>query len=534
VSPLHPETERVLVRAPTGRDAALVSRILQEEGLRCTVCEGEEDFSRELDRGAGAVIVGQEALDRAAIARIVSRLETQPLWSDVPILILTRESSDGEGLAAAMGPMVNVTLLERPVRIATLVSAVHAALRARRRQYEVRDLVDRLAESDRKKDEFLAMLGHELRNPLAAISTAVTLLREAATTPESRERQATLIQRQVRHLARMVDDLLDLSRLSLGKITLRSEAVELHRVVRAAVETIDLAGMNGRHELSVSLAEEPLRVVGDPIRLEQAVMNLLQNALKYTPDGGHVELVLERRGQHAAIRVRDDGVGIPPEELPGIFDPFTQGGHGTSGSEGLGVGLYLTRHLVELHRGRIEAASDGRGRGAQFTVLLPIASGASLDDEARTLAAARARAAPGEEATGPRAGKATVLLVEDNAGGREALEELLELWGCEVMAVATGKEAVERGLANPPALALIDIGLPDIDGYEVARRLREGLGEKCGRLVALTGFGQPDDRRRALEAGFDEHLIKPVDPRNLSVLLDEVCGPRAARPVDAE
>jgi CheY-like chemotaxis protein len=332
----------------------------------------------------------------------------------------------------------------------------------------------------------------------------------------------------------MVDDLLDLSRLSLGKITLRSEAVELHRVVRAAVETMDLAGMNGRHELSVSLADEPLRVVGDPIRLEQAVMNLLQNALKYTPDGGHVELVLERRGQHAAIRVRDDGMGIPPEELPGIFDPFTQGGHGTSGSEGLGVGLYLTRHLVELHRGRIEAASDGRGRGAQFTVLLPIASGASLDDETRSLAAARARAVPGEEATGPRAGKATVLLVEDNAGGREALEELLGLWGCEVMAVATGKEAVERGLANPPALALIDIGLPDIDGYEVARRLREGLGDGCGRLVALTGFGQPDDRRRALEAGFDEHLIKPVDPRNLSVLLDEVCGPRAARPVDAE
>ncbi|HEX6199225.1 MAG TPA: hybrid sensor histidine kinase/response regulator [Thermoanaerobaculia bacterium] len=533
MSPLHPETERVLVRAPTGRDAALVSRILQEEGLRCIVCDGEEDFSRELDRGAGAVIVGQEALDRAAIARIVSRLETQPLWSDVPILVLTREAADGEGLVSALGPMVNVTLLERPVRIATLVSAVHAALRARRRQYEVRDLVDRLAESDRKKDEFLAMLGHELRNPLAAISTAVTLLREAATTPGSRERQATLIQRQVRHLARMVDDLLDLSRLSLGKITLRSEAVELHRVVRAAVETIDLAGMNGRHELSVSLAEEPLRVVGDPIRLEQVVMNLLQNALKYTPEGGHVELVLERRGPHAEIRVRDDGVGIPPEELPGIFDPFTQGGHGTSGSEGLGVGLYLTRHLVELHRGRIEAASGGRGRGAEFTVLLPIASGASLDDEARSLAAARA--ARTEAVEGPRNGEATVLLVEDNVGGREALEELLGLWGCEVVAVGTGSEAVERGLADAPALALIDIGLPDIDGYEVARRLRAGLGELCGRLVALTGFGQPDDRRRALEAGFDEHLIKPVDPRNLSVLLDEVCGPRAARrPPDEE
>ncbi|HSL82777.1 MAG TPA: hybrid sensor histidine kinase/response regulator, partial [Thermoanaerobaculia bacterium] len=396
--------------------------------------------------------------------------------------------------------------------------------------YEVRDLVDRLADSDRRKDEFLAMLGHELRNPLAAISTAVTLLRETGTTLESRDRQATLIQRQVRHLARMVDDLLDLSRLSLGKITLRSEAVELQRVARAAVETIDLAGMNGRHELSVRLAEEPLVVVGDPVRLEQAVMNLLQNALKYTPEGGHVELDLERQGQRAVIRVRDDGVGIPPEELAGIFDPFTQGGHGSSASEGLGVGLYLTRHLVELHRGRIQAASDGPGRGAEFTISLPLA-GAGV-------AAARAageREERAEEARGPRSGQARVLLVEDNPGGREALEELLGLWGCEVVAVATGTEAVERALAEPPALALIDIGLPDIDGYEVARRLRDGLGDRCGRLVALTGFGQPDDRRKALEAGFDEHLIKPVDPRNLSVLLDEVCGPREGRrPADEE
>jgi len=527
VSPLHPETERVLIRAPTGRDAALVSRILQEEGLLSAVCNGEEDLARELERGAGAVILGQEALDRTAIARIVSRLETQPLWSDVPVLVLTREAADGEGLVAALGPMVNVTLLERPVRIATLVSAVHAALRARRRQYEVRDLVDRLADSDRKKDEFLAMLGHELRNPLAAISTAVTLLRETGATRESRDRQATLIQRQVRHLARMVDDLLDLSRLSLGKITLRSEAVELQRVARAAVETIDLAGMNGRHEVAVRLAEEPLVVVGDPIRLEQVVMNLLQNALKYTPEGGHVELDGERQGQKAVIRVRDDGVGIPPEELAGIFDPFTQGGHGSSASEGLGVGLYLTRHLVELHRGRILAASDGRGHGAEFTVSLPLA-GAGVT-AARATAEPDGYEARDEEARGPRSGEARVLLVEDNPGGREALEELLVLWGCDVVAVANGVEAVERALAEPPTLALIDIGLPDIDGYEVARRLRDGLGDGCGRMVALTGFGQPDDRRKALAAGFDEHLIKPVDPRNLSVLLDEVCGRRKRR-----
>lgn len=529
MSPVRGDTERVLVRAPTGRDAALLSRVLEGEGIRCTVCPDENRFERELDRGAGLAIVGQEALDPVSTSRILARLEAQPLWSDLPILILTRREGGGEEVVRAVEPMVNVTLLERPVQIATLVSAVHTALRARRRQYEVRDLVDRLAESDRRKDEFLAMLGHELRNPLAAISTAVTVLRHPGVGADSQERQTGLIQRQVRHLARMVDDLLDLSRLSLGKITLKTEAVEVQEVVRAAVETLDLAGQNGRHHLAVRLAEEPLVVTGDPIRLEQVVANLLQNAVKYTPAGGHVEVAVERQGPEAVIRVRDDGIGIAPDVLAGIFDPFTQGGNGAGEPEGLGVGLHLTRHLVELHQARIEAASGGEGEGAELTVFLPLSVEAP---DAAGMVAARddgEGAAGGDgDATGSRTGTATVLLVEDNPGGREALEELLGLWGCEVEAVGTGSQALERAEETPPALALIDIGLPDLDGYEVARRLREALGDRCSRLVALTGFGQPEDRRRALEAGFDDHLVKPVDPSKLTALLDEVCGPRSS------
>lgn len=526
MSVVHGETERVLVRAPTGRDAALVCRVLEDEGIRCAVCRDGDDLDRELERGAGAAIVEQEALDAQAISRIVSRLEAQPLWSDLPLLVLTRREGGVDQVVGALEPMVNVTLLERPVQIATLVSAVHSALRARRRQYEVRDLVDRLAETDRKKDEFLAMLGHELRNPLAAISTAVTILRQPRIADDSQDRQTGLIQRQVHHLARMVDDLLDLSRLSLGKITLDTERVEVQRVVRAAMETLNLAGPDGRHHLSVELADDPLVITGDPIRLEQVIANLLQNAVKYTPEGGHVGVAVERRGAQAVIRVVDDGIGIAPDELPGIFGPFTQGGNGTGGPEGLGVGLHLTRHLVELHRGRIEAASEGPGKGAELTVFLPLAAegleaGGALRD--RNPAAEETR----EGTPGPRTGTATVLLVEDNPGGREALEELLDLWGCEVVAVDSGTQAVEEARDDPPALAIVDIGLPDIDGYEVARRLREGLGERCPRLVALTGFGQPDDRRRALEAGFDDHLVKPVDANRLTALLDEVCGPRS-------
>lgn len=528
MSTVHGDTERVLVRAPTGRDAALVCRVLEDEGIRCAACGDGEDLDRELDRGAGAAIVEQEALDAQAISRIVSRLEAQPLWSDLPLLVLTRREGGGEEVVHALEPRVNVTLLERPVHIATLISAVHSALRARRRQYEVRDLVDRLAQSDRKKDEFLAMLGHELRNPLAAISTAVAVLRHPGIAEESQDRQTGLIQRQVRHLARMVDDLLDLSRLSLGKIALKTERVEVQRIVRAAVETLDLAGQNGSHHLAVELAGEPLVVEGDPIRLEQVVANLLQNAVKYTPEGGHVEVAVEGRGQQAAVRVADDGIGIPADELPGIFDPFTQGGDGVGEPEGLGVGLHLTRHLVELHGGRIEAASEGTGKGAEFTVFLPLAAeGAEAGrDRAEPTAGEGVEGYAEQTAAEPGAGPHTVLLVEDNPAAREALEELLGLWGCDVKAVGTGSRALEVALADPPTLAIIDIGLPDVDGYEVARRLRAELGEACGTLVALTGFGQPDDRRRALEAGFDDHLVKPVEPSRLTALLGDVCGPR--------
>jgi len=524
-------TERVLIHAPTGRDAALACQVLEGAGIGCAICGTGEDLEREVAAGAGLAIVADEALGPATIARFLGRLEEQPVWSDLPVLVLTHEGRDVQPLIAALGPTVNATLLERPVRIQTLVSAVLAALRARRRQYEVRDLVHRLAESDRRKDEFLAMLGHELRNPLGAISTAVTILRQEGIPPESEARQIALIQRQVRHLARMVDDLLDLSRLSLGKINLKPEPVTLQEVVRSAVETLDMAGRNGRHEVSVRLAEEPLVVSGDPVRLEQVVANLLQNALKYTPAGGAVEVSVERRGVEGAIRVCDEGVGIPADQLAGIFDPFTQlGGAGTgSDSEaGLGVGLYLTQRLVDLHGGRIEAGSDGPGCGAEFLVRLPLAAAGSAAGGAAPARAGvrtpRAEEAPPMPRPVAAGRELRVLLVEDNPFAREALEELLRIWGCRFEAVATGAEAVDRAAAAPPDLALIDIGLPDTDGYQVARRLRDALAGRPDRLVALTGFGQSDDRRQALEAGFDEHLVKPVAPEKLAALVRSAAG----------
>lgn len=520
--------ERVLVLAPTGRDAALTCRVLEDHGLPCLACHRVGDLDRELERGGGVLVLGEEALEPETTARLMVRLGGQPVWSDLPVILLARALSSGDGLLEALGPRANVTVLDRPVRIATLLTTVHAALRARRQQYEVRDLVDQLAEQDRQKDEFLAVLGHELRNPLGAISTAVTVLSRDGLPDEPRRRQTAVIERQVRQVARMLDDLLDLSRLNLGKIRIERRQVELQSVIDGAVETLDGTGQLAARDVRMRVPEKPLTVMGDPVRLEQVVVNLLQNAVRHTPEGGKVELSLDRSRGEAFLRMRDEGVGLAPEDLSAIFEPFRQlDVGGSSPGVGFGVGLFLSRQIVELHGGRLEAASEGSGRGSVFTVTLPLATRGvreTLQSVGRQVGRAVREAGSGGEPAGeppeePTAGGVHVLLVEDHASGREALEELLSLWGCRVRTAETGAEALAQAREDAPDLVLVDIGLPDMDGYEVARRLRENLGERTGRLVAVTGFGQPEDRRRALEAGFDEHLVKPVDPARLEGVL---------------
>lgn len=516
-------SERILIHAPTGRDATLSCDILGKEGYLCQVCETCAVLTEEIGRGAGLALIGAECLDAESLPKLVARLERQPVWSDLPIVLLTRESEDGELVVRTLGPRANLTLLERPVWITNLRSSVRAAVRARRRQYEVRDLLVRLAESDRMKDEFLAMLGHELRNPLNAIATAAAILREEEG-GELLGRQTRLIERQTRHLARMMDDLLDLSRLSQAKIELREAPIDLRDPVRGAVETIEMAGFGGERRIDVRLPDQPVPVVGDPLRLEQVVANLLQNAVKYTPEGGRVALALTVGEDEATVAVEDEGIGIPEHEIETVFAPFTRLGNG-DGTQvglqgGLGIGLYLARQLAELHTGRLEATSAGPGKGSEFRLVLPLRTDAGELGSADADGGAKADGEGRPSRDGTDALR--VLLVEDNEEGREALVELLRIWGCEVVPAATGEEGVGCALGERPRLALIDIGLPDIDGYEVARRIRRELdGEAC-RLVALTGYGQPEDRRRALEAGFDEHMVKPVDTKRLTELLDSV------------
>jgi signal transduction histidine kinase/CheY-like chemotaxis protein len=507
--------QRVLVLAPTGRDAVLACQLLTGMDVPSHACCDAGELFREIEDGAGAVILADEALRPGTTEGLLEILGSQPPWSDLPLIVFTRGESS-EQVLELLGPLGNATILERPVRLSTLVSAVKAALRARRRQYEVRDLLSRQAEADRRKDEFLAMLGHELRNPMAAIRNALWVLDQVGSKEERAVRQRETIQRQTRHLVRMVDDLLDVSRVTLGKIILKRQAVDLREVAERCLSDLGMGALAEDKGLDLAVRSQSILVHGDPVRLEQVLCNLLQNAIKYTPRGGLLSLTLETEGGEAVFRVCDTGVGLSPEMLQTIFEPFAQVESSRQRSEGgLGLGLPLVRSLVAMHGGRVEARSDGPGHGSEFIVRFPL-----LKTAGKPVAPFRKPApavlVPAEPVTGLH-----VLVVEDNHDGRESLRDLLEIWGYEVSLAADGPEGIEKALSLRPEVALIDIGLPGLDGNEVARRIRSVLSSEEVALIAMTGYGQPEDRRRALQAGFDRYLVKPVDPAILSHLLAE-------------
>ncbi len=368
---------------------------------------------------------------------------------------------------------------------------------------------ERLREADRRKDEFLAMLAHELRNPLAPIRNAVQVIRLLGRPDPDVRRFAEMIERQVQTMTRLVDDLLDVSRITQGKIKLQKGPVELAAVVAQAVETARPLIEARRHELTVALPAEPVRLEADATRLAQVIGNLLTNAAKYTEEGGHVWLTAEREGSTAVVRVRDTGVGIPPELLGKVFDLFAQVDRSLARSEGgLGIGLTLVKSLVEMHGGRVEARSEGEGKGTELVVRLPIRQPPHAPDAAN-FERALDRPAP------PR----RVLVVDDNVDAAESLAMLLRVGRHDVRTAQDGATALQVAEAFRPEVVLLDLGLPRMDGFEVARRLREQEGVEKALLVALTGHGQEEDRRRSLEAGFDAHLVKPADPAALQRLL---------------
>jgi PAS domain S-box-containing protein len=641
----HPEEYRVLLLPATKRDAEVTSALLTREEIPFASCQNASSLARELEGGVGAILMTDDALADPAIEQVLEALGRQPPWSDVPAIVLCGHDQLPKLAAVAMRALRNVTVLERPTTSRTLISAVKAAVRARARQYQMREqfrtlqeseaavrlrerqlhtlaentpdilsrfdrqlrhvyvnqaaaeatgltleqflgrthreigmppaLCDRweaalretfadgqrrrlafsypsqagarhydsllipeigdsgaietvlsvahdstetersaqvLEEANRRKDEFLAMLAHELRNPLAPIRNASEILARKLADDPQMKKTVNLVKRQVTHLARLVDDLLDVSRITQGRIELRRAPQELAPILAQARETVEPLLREKQHVLLVSTSFEPLYVYGDQARLVQSVANVLTNAAKYTDPGGEIRLELRRQGDYAVIAISDSGVGIAPELLPRVFDLFVQGDRSLDRSQGgLGIGLSVVKRLVEMHQGRVMAFSDGPALGSIFEIHLPF-----IEAPERSLTRPSARTVHPKR----------ILIVDDNVDAANSLAEILQIDGHITDVVYTGKDALSHAVACPADVILLDIGLPDMNGYEVAARIRPKIGPV--QLIALTGYGQTEDVRRATEAGFDAHLIKPVDFDALARILAEFGDAKAA------
>jgi len=512
-------SDRILIVAPIGRDAELMCAQLKAAGLNCATCVDVRQLCSDLADGAGAIILTEEALTHESAAELMRELSRQPPWSEIPLIILTGALSFEVKVHSFDGLVrrTNVTLVDRPVRIKSLISAAQTALRARQRQYDVRDLMQQLEERVHERDRFLAVLGHELRNPLGAI-----LLASQMTDPDGLidPEKAQLIERQSRHLTRLVNDLLDLSRVAAGKIVLKRQRVNLVEIVTQSVRMVVPMAQRQGVDLALRTPENRLIVDADPVRVDQIVTNILTNAIKYTPEGGHVTLDLSDDNGQATIRVTDDGVGVAPERIGGIFELFAQAENAIGRAQGgMGIGLALVRNLTELHDGSVAARSEGVGKGSEFVVRLPLAA---YDEHHGSGTAA----APKKRETEVHVAR-RIAIVEDNKDVRDLLRLKLSRLGHTVVDARDGLEGLRIVLAERPDLALVDLGLPGIDGFQLAKEVREQLGDDV-ILVAVSGFGQPDDKRRAIEAGFDEHLTKPADVHDIENLLMRL-PPRNAR-----
>lgn len=426
----------------------------------------------------------------------------------VLVLMATWATVTGHGSFVMMDANDSLLVLQAFIGTVSVTTLPLAALVTERSNILQRESAALAAAetANRGKDQFIAMLSHELRNPLNAISMAVFIMQEGKKMDAETARWADAIQRQTEHLTHIIDDLLDVTRVTTGKMTLARRPVDLGETVRRCVNALSSNGQLEQRQLDVQTA--PLWVNGDPTRLEQIFSNLLNNAVKYTPPDGRLRVSMHAEAGQARVRIEDNGIGITPELLPRVFDLFTQGEQGLDRSHGgLGVGLALVRRLAQLHGGDADAYSAGPDRGSTFTVRLPCI-------EIPAVTPSR-HARPIERSSDPR----RVLVVEDNADSRRALRAVLEIAGHEVSEAEEGLAAVETARRLPPDVALVDIGLPGIDGYEVARRLKDD--HAAIRLIAVTGYGTQEDRQRARDAGFDAHLVKPVDPERLIQVIDK-------------
>ena len=503
---------RILIYAPAGQDAALAGTVLAGSAIASHACRSADELAEQLALGAGGVLTVDEALHAGVYSVLDAYARQQPDWSDLPIMLLTHAGLDSLPLRQAIATLGNLTLLERPVHILTLITSAHAMLRARRRQYQVR-------ETQRRKDEFLASLGHELRNPLAPIKSSVALLKHLFPASEQVGKVSDVIERQVTHLTRLVDDLLDVARITSGKVLLQRKDFELQQVLEHVTELCQPAASSRHIRITRDLPPHAVTLHADYARVVQIFANIVSNAVKFTPDGGHIHITAHQAQGQLQVVIEDNGIGIEPDAIARIFSMFEQGrtvaGEMTSG---LGIGLSLARRFAEMHGGSIEACSDGPGRGSRFIVTLPASAGDTPATTPHTM---------GSDTPADAHQPVQVLVVDDNRDAADTLQSLFQLEGYAAKVAYGGAQALAAVDIAWPQLVVMDLGMPDMDGYEAARQIRQRAQGRDVLLIALTGWGQGEARARTEQAGFDHHLTKPVDFDAIAALLRAHLAQRA-------
>lgn len=523
------KAERVLIFTPTGRDASLTKKIFTEVGISGFICNSIEEFCQEMESGAGAALMTEEALTSQAINSLMQCLDKQPAWSDIPVIFFAVDSDSAARILNLLGQRANIIVLERPINISIVTGAVRSALRARRRQYQTKSLLLDLEEADRQKDLFLATISHELRTPLNAILGWAGILRNSNIDTSTAERGLLTIERNARAQSQLIEDILDMSRIIRGNLRIATEPFEIIPAITAAIDVVRPAAQAKNIEIKVSLDPDTQLISGDAIRFQQIIWNLLSNAIKFTPEGGRVAIELIQESDHIDILVRDTGKGISADFLPHMFDYFRQADNSITRTHGgLGLGLAIVRHLIELHGGTVSAHSAGIDKGATFKITLPVINSQSLPDSVlhtQKLKTQKDKQLPPQNSF-PLMKGLKILVVDDAADTRELMLEILSQYGADIITAQSATEAIDLLECSHFDLLISDIEMPNRDGYSLIEEIREKESHRGKKLpaVALTAHTSAMDRLRAFSAGYDTHIAKPVEINELLSTVSEVAA----------